>query len=242
MSMRLLFTGCVIVATTGLRVGLAATSLPAFTGQLTGDAPAPSEPLTLWYRQPATTWTSALPVGNGRQGAMMFGGIDAEAICLNETSLWSGGPYSPENPGLLPILPQVREMLFAGQFTQAEQLLSRNGMGRPATEAAFQPVGDLLLNFPKVTNAENYVRALNLRTATASVSFMADGVKYTRELWASTPDNVIVMRLTADKPGKTSFKMSMQTGEPVTNSDVTDDALIVTGNNRGFAQVPAALK
>ncbi len=242
MLMRNFFTACAVLVAGGMRVALGATSLPAFTGQLAGEAPAPAEPLTLWYRQPATAWTSALPLGNGRQGAMMFGGIDSEAICLNETSLWAGGPYSPENPGLLPVLPQVREMLFAGQFTQAEQLLSRSGMARPATQAAFQPVGDLLLNFPKVIQAENYVRDLNLRTATASVSFTADGVKYTRELWISAPDNVIVMRLTADKAGKISFKMSMQTGEPVTGSDGTDDTLIVSGNNRGFQQVPAALK
>jgi len=83
------------VAAFNVSAGLAATNLPAFSGQLTGQAPAPAEPLSLWYRQPGTAWTTALPVGNGRQGAMMFGGIDQEAICLNETSLWSGGPYSP---------------------------------------------------------------------------------------------------------------------------------------------------
>ncbi|HVT79826.1 MAG TPA: glycoside hydrolase family 95 protein [Phycisphaerae bacterium] len=242
MSMRKFLTACAVVVAAGTRVALAATSLPAFSGQLTGEAPPPPEPLTLWYRQPATAWTSALPLGNGRQGAMLFGGIDSEAICLNETTLWAGGPYSPENPGLLPILPQVRELLFAGQFTQAEQLISRGGMARPATQAAFQPVGDLLLNFPKVAQAENYIRDLNLRTATAGVSFTSDGVKYTRELWISAPDNVVVMRLTADKPGKISFKMSMQTGEPVTSSDGTDDTLVVSGTNRAFQQVPAGLK
>ena len=125
-----ILTTCAALAALTVRTSLAATSLPAFAGQLTGQAPAPAEPLSLWYRQPGTAWTSALPVGNGRQGAMMFGGIDSEAICLNETSLWAGGPYSPENPGLLPVLPQVREMLFAGQFSQAEGLLSRSGMAR----------------------------------------------------------------------------------------------------------------
>src|SRR5512136_2234164 len=89
---------CVAVAVLGVRGTFAATSLPAFAGTLTGQAPPPAEPLSLWYRQPATVWTSALPVGNGRQAAMMFGGIDSEAICLNEDTLWSGGPYSPENP------------------------------------------------------------------------------------------------------------------------------------------------
>ena len=224
---------CAAVAAFNIRAGLAATSLPAFSGQLTGEAAPPAEPLTLWYRQPGTAWTTALPVGNGRQGAMMFGGIDSEAICLNETTLWQGGPYSPENPALLPILPQVREMLFNDQFSQAETAL-RNAMGRPATEAAFQPVGDLQLTFPKVAAAVDYRRELNLRNATSSVSFTVDGVKYTRELWASAPDNVVVMRLTADKPGKISFKMGFQTGQTVSNSGGTDDTLIVSGNNSGF--------
>jgi alpha-L-fucosidase 2 len=233
---------CAVAATVSLQGALAATSLPAFSGQLAGEAPAPAEPLSLWYRQPGTAWTTALPVGNGLQGAMMFGGVDSEAICLNETSFWQGGPYSPENPGLQQVLPQVREMLFNGQFKEAEQLLSRSGMGKPATEAAFQPVGDLLLTFPKVSAAENYRRELNLRNATSSVSFTVDGVKYTRELWASAPDNVIVMRLTADKPGKINFKMSFRTGQPVTNSEGTADTMIVSGNNRNFQQVQAALK
>src|SRR4051812_15293349 len=100
---------CMALAVLAERSSLAATSLPSFAGQLTGEAPAPTEPLTLWYRAPATAWTSALPVGNGRQGAMTFGGIDAEAICLNEDTLWAGGPYSPENPDAVGALPQVRQ-------------------------------------------------------------------------------------------------------------------------------------
>src|SRR4051812_13626274 len=92
---------CAVLAACGLPSTFAASSLAAFTGQLTGEAPAPAEPLPLWYRQPAGAWTTALPLGNGKQGAMVFGGIDNELICLNETNLWSGGPYSPENPNAL---------------------------------------------------------------------------------------------------------------------------------------------
>src|SRR5579862_8379975 len=141
-------------------VAQAATGLAPFTGELKGQAPAPAEPLTLWYRQPATQWTQALPLGNGRQGAMMFGGVDSEVICLNESTLWSGGPYSPENPDALEALPQVRQLLFDGQWRQAESLITQRMMARPATEAAYQPVGDLLLTFPKVATAENYHREL----------------------------------------------------------------------------------
>jgi len=234
--------GSVAVLAFGIRAAFAASSLPAFSGQLVGEAPPPAEPLSLWYRQPATLWTSALPVGNGKQGAMMFGGIDSEVICLNEDTLWAGGPYSPANPNALAALPQVRQLLFDGQFTQAESLISQRMMGQPSTQAAYQPVGDLLLTFPKVTTAENYRRELNLRTATAIVQFTSDGVTYTRELFASAPDNVMVLRLSASKPGQISFKLSMQTGENIANSDGTGDTFILNGTNRGFSNVAGALK
>jgi alpha-L-fucosidase 2 len=242
LSQNCLLVACAVVAACSIRTALAATNMPAYTGQLTGEAAAPAEPLTLWYRQPGTAWTTALPVGNGRQGGMMFGGIDSEVICLNESTLWSGGPYSPENPGLLPVLPEVRELLFKDQFTQAEQLLSRSGMGRPSTQASFQPVGDIQLTFAKVPAAQNYRRELNLRTATSTSQFTADGVTYTRELFCSGPDNVLVMRLTADKPGKISFKLGMQTPQVVAGSEGANDMLIVSGSNRAFQQVQAALK
>jgi alpha-L-fucosidase 2 len=236
------FVAGAVVAVLGIRVGFAATPLPAFTGQLTGEAPPPAEPLSLWYRQPATVWTSALPVGNGRQAAMMFGGIDSEAICLNEDTLWAGGPYSPENTNALEALPQVRQLLFDGQYRQAESLISQRMMGRPSTEAAYQPVGDLLLTFPKVETAENYRRELNLRTATASAQFASGGVTYTRELFASAPDNVLVLRLTASKPGQINCKLSMQTGQNIVDSSGTDDTFILNGTNRGFSSVAGALK
>ncbi len=241
-SKRLGLVACAAVAFLGIQTGFAATSLPAFTGQLTGEAAPPAEPLSLWYRQPATVWTSALPVGNGKQGAMMFGGIDTEAICLNEDTLWSGGPYSPENPNAPEALPEVRRLLFAGQYRQAESLIAKSMMGRPSTEAAYQPVGDLLLTFPKVETAENYRRELNLRTATARVQFTAGGVTYTRELFASAPDNVLVLRLTASKPGQITFKLSMQTGENITDSNGTADTFVLNGTNRNFQNVAAALK
>ncbi len=238
----LLIAFLAVISLGGVQVVFAATSLPAYTGTLTGEAPPPAEPLSLWYREPATAWTSALPVGNGRQGAMMFGGIDSEAICLNECDLWSGGPYSPENPSAPEALSQVRQLLFENRFREAESLISQRMMGKPSTEASYQPIGDLLLTFPKIAAAENYRRELNLRTATASVQFTSDGVTYTRELFANTPDNVIIMKLTADKPGKISFKLSMQTGENIVNSDGTDDTFILNGTNRDFQNIKGALK
>jgi alpha-L-fucosidase 2 len=233
---------CVAVAALGVRSTFAATRLAPFGGQFTGEAAPPAEPLVLWYRQPATLWTSALPVGNGKQGAMMFGGIDSEVICLNEDTLWAGGPYSPENPDAAAALPAVRQLLFDGKYRQAEGLISRAMMGRPSTQAAYQPVGDLLLAFPKVATAENYRRELNLRTATAGVQFTSEGTTYTRELFASAPDNVLVLRLTASRAGQINFKLSMRTGENIVNSDGTDDTFILNGTNRDFAKIAGALK
>jgi alpha-L-fucosidase 2 len=235
---------CAVVATTGTQVGFAAippTTVPSFTGKLAGEAPPPSEPLSLWYRQPATLWTSALPVGNGRQGAMMFGGIDSEVICLNEDTFWAGGPYTPDNPNAPKALPEVRRLLFDGRYRQAEGVISRNMMGRPPTQAPYQPVGDLLLTFPKVETAKDYRRDLNLRTATATVQFTSGGTTFTRELFASAPGNVLALRLTASRPGQIALNLSMQTGENITDSNGTEDTFILNGTNPGFAGVAGAL-
>jgi len=234
---------CMAVVIFGsFQVIFAATSLPAYTGTVTGEAPPPDEPLSLWYRQPATAWTSALPVGNGKQGAMMFGGIDTEAICLNEDTLWAGGPYNPDNPNALEALPQARQLLFEGQYREAERLIDQRMMANPRAQLPYQPIGDILLTFPKVDTAENYRRELNLRTATASMQFTSEGVTYKRELFASYPDNVIVMRLTASKPGQINFKLSMQTGENIVNSDGTDDTFILNGTNISSQNIAGALK
>ncbi|MBN2589767.1 MAG: glycoside hydrolase family 95 protein [Sedimentisphaerales bacterium] len=233
---------CMAVVMFGsVQVSFGATSIAPYAGTLTGEASPPSEPLSLWYRQPATAWTSALPVGNGKQGAMMFGGIDAEAICLNEDTLWAGGPYNPDNPKALENLPQARQLLFDGQYRQAEQLIDQTMMANPRGQLPYQPIGDILLTFPKFDTAENYRRELNLRTAITSMEFTSDGVTYKREMFASYPDNVIVMRLTASEPGKINFKLSMQTGETIVNSDGTDDTFVLNGKNLADSGIDGVL-
>ncbi|MCY2953907.1 MAG: glycoside hydrolase family 95 protein [Planctomycetota bacterium] len=238
---------CLVVAVIAVESGFAASApsrYPAFAGQLTGEAPPPAEPLSLWYRQPAAAWTSALPVGNGKQGAMLFGGIDAEVLCLNENTLWAGGPYTPDNPEALAALPEVRQLIWDGKYADAQRLISRKMMAKPLGQLPYQPVGDLLLAFPQIANAENYRRELNLRTATASVQFTSGGTAFARELFASAPENVLVLRLTASKPGQISFRLSMRTGQNVTESGNpgTDDTLIVNGANRESQGVAGALK
>ncbi len=174
---------------------------------------APS-PLTLWYRQPATKWESeALPIGNGNLGAMVFGGVEHERLQLNEHSLWSGHPEVIDSPHTLEALPKVRQLLFDGRYAEAQQMAARDLMVHTRTTPAnYQTLGDLLLDFGHGP-AGDYRRELDLDTAIARVSYRADGVRYTREVFASAPAQAIVMRIAADRPGAVSFSARLKREE-----------------------------
>ncbi|NLH15058.1 MAG: glycoside hydrolase family 95 protein [Phycisphaerae bacterium] len=193
----------------------------------------PAEPLSLWYRQPAKQWVEALPIGNGRLGAMVFGGISQERIQLNEDTLWGGGPYNPANPDALEALPKVREMIFAGQYREASNLIGQKMMAKPLTQMPYQCVGDLLLKFSETEGATDYRRDLNLDTAVATVAYSAGGVRYTREVFSSPVDQVIVIRLTADKSGKVAFTAGMQTPQKATVTVESPNTLVMQGVNGG---------
>jgi alpha-L-fucosidase 2 len=214
---------------------------PHFVGEFLGEAAPPSEPLSLWYRRPALQWTEALAIGNGRLGAMVFGGIERERIQLNEDSLWAAGPYDPANTNALAALPEARRLIFAGRYLEAERFIQTNMMARPIREMPYQPVGDLILEFPEARQVENYRRDLNLDTAVASVRYTVNGVTFTREIFASPVDQVIAMRLTADRPGQVSFRCAFRS--PQTNVvSVSDNALRLKGANSGRQGVPGALQ
>ncbi|MBN1818874.1 MAG: glycoside hydrolase family 95 protein [Sedimentisphaerales bacterium] len=201
----------------------------------------PAEPLCLWYRQPARQWVEALAVGNGRLGAMVFGGIEQERIQINEDTLWAGGPYDPANPDALEALPKVRELIFAGQYRQAHNLVGQKMMAKPLTQMPYQCVGDLLLKFPATEGTTDYRRDLNLDTAVATVTYTIDGVSYTREVFSSPVDQVIVIRLTADKPGKIAFTASMKTPQKASVIVESPNTLIMQGVNGGSGGVAGAL-
>jgi alpha-L-fucosidase 2 len=167
-------------------------------------APAFGADESLKYTQPASQWTEALPVGNGRFGAMVFGGVANEHLQLNEATLWSGGPRDWNNPGAKEILPQVRAAIFAGDYVKADQLCKK--MQGPYNES-YQPLGDLRLAFSGTgqTIPVNYERTLDLDRAVATVRYSEGGATFTREVFSSFPDQVIVMRLTCDKPGRINF-------------------------------------
>jgi alpha-L-fucosidase 2 len=163
---------------------------------------ATAEPLILRYDQPAGHWTEALPIGNGRLGAMVFGGVAADRLQLNEETLWSGGPRDSNNPGAKALLPEVRAALFANDYAKATEL-SKKMQGNYTQ--AYQPLADLRLTFPNTAGATGYERTLDLDRAVATTRYTVGGATFTREVFASFPDQVIVVRLTCDQPGKIGF-------------------------------------
>ncbi|HWA24028.1 MAG TPA: glycoside hydrolase family 95 protein, partial [Lacunisphaera sp.] len=160
---------------------------------------------SLWYPQPAAKWEEALPVGNGRMGAMIFGGTAEERIQFNEDTLWLGKPHNYVRVGSADVVPQVRQLLAEGKVKEAQDLARAKMLGDPVRQKAYQPFGDLRLTFPGHEKATNYRRELDLDTAVATTRYDVDGVTYTREVIASYPDNVIAVRLSASRAGALTF-------------------------------------
>jgi alpha-L-fucosidase 2 len=170
-----------------------------------------TNPLELWYKRPAEEWLEALAIGNGRMGAMVFGGVASEKLMLNEDSVWAGHPHSYDPPRGAEVLPDIRRMIFEENWVGAQRLADREFMGRPSEQAWYQPVGDLLLEFPGLdSEPATYRRSLDLRSAMTITEFEVDGVHYRREAFVSHPDQVMVVHLTADQPGKISFNATYQ--------------------------------
>jgi len=209
--------------------------------QLKGEVGAPSQPLSLWYRKPAQGWVEALPIGNGRLGAMVFGGVNQERLQLNEDTLWAGGPYDPVNPEAAAALPEARRLIFEGKFKEADRLIGAKVMAKPLRQMPYETLGDLFLTFPEVSSAANYRRDLNLDTAVATVSYAADGVKFTREVLSSPVDQVIVVRLTADRNGAVSFDVGIKSPQQAKVETASPDTLILSGVNGEAEGIKGAL-
>ncbi|MBO0950824.1 glycoside hydrolase family 95 protein [Fibrella forsythiae] len=168
--------------------------------------------LKLWYNTPSEqTWENALPIGNGRLGAMVYGNVPRETIQLNEHTVWSGGPNRNDNPAALAALPEVRRLIFDGKQKEAEQLANKAMITKKSHGQMFQPVGNLNLTFDGHENFTNYYRELDIERAVAKTSYTVGGVTYTREVLASFPDQVIVMHLTSSKRGSLTFSASYST-------------------------------
>ncbi|KAA9349756.1 glycoside hydrolase family 95 protein [Larkinella humicola] len=192
-----------------------ASSIPGFSQQ--------KPVLKLWYTKPADqTWENALPIGNGQLGAMVYGNVEKETVQLNEHTVWSGGPNRNDNPEALASLPEIRQLIFGGKQKDAERLANKTIITKKSHGQMFQPVGNLHLTFQGHQNYTDYYRELDIEKAVAKTTYHVDGVRYTREIIASFPDRVIVMHLTASKPGRLSFTASFST--PQTQSTIKTTA------------------
>jgi alpha-L-fucosidase 2 len=187
----------------------------------------------LWYRQPALTWSEALPVGNARLAAMVFGGVDMERIQLNEETLWSGGPRDTNNPEALSHLEEIRNLLFAGDPVRAQELADRFLMGNPRTIKPYETFGDMTLRFTDHGKAGEYRRELNLDSGFVRIRYLQNGVHFTREFFASAKRNVICIRLTADRPGSISFAASLDRERDAVTVVQSPDQLMMTGRLDG---------
>jgi len=197
----------------------------------------------LWYRQPAREWTEALPVGNGRLGAMVFGGTTHERLQLNEDTLWNGGPYDPVNPRAKDALPKVRELIFAGRWAEAQALADKDVMATPLKQMAYQPVGDLLIDMPGLPEAVSaYHRELDLESALALTRFTAVGTTFTREVLVSPVDQVIAVRLSADRPGAISCDVALRSPQPEAATRLDGRDLVLTGRNAEQDGIAGALR
>jgi len=166
--------------------------------------------LRLWYTRPADprAWVEALPIGNGRLGGMVFGGVRVEHIQLNEDSVWYGGPRDRNNPDALQYLPEIRRLILSGRPAEAERLATLALSGTPESERHYQPLGDLFVEMTGHGAAvSDYMRELDLNDAVARVSYTAEGVKFAREVFVSAVDQVMVLRFCADRPRMISLKV-----------------------------------
>lgn len=163
----------------------------------------------LWYDRPAQVWTEALPLGNGRLGAMVYGTPATEQIQLNEETIWAGRPNNNANPNALEFIPKVRELVFAGEYKEAQDLATEKVMAKTNSGMPYQSFGDLRIAFPGHTRYTNYYRELSLDSARSIVRYEVDGVKFQRETFTSFTDQVVIVRLTASHPGKITFNAQL---------------------------------
>lgn len=202
---------------------------------------AKADDLKLWYQQPAKVWTEALPLGNSRLGAMVYGGVVNEQIQLNEETVWGGGPHCNDSPKAFGVLPKVRELIFAGREKEAEKVMADNFFtgqhGMP-----FQTIGSLMLEFDGHADYSNYRRDLNLERAVASVRYKIGEVNYTRTIFTSLVDNALIIRIEADKLGAVNFTTRYSTPYKEYEIKKNGKSLLLSGHGSAHEGIPGAIR
>jgi alpha-L-fucosidase 2 len=198
--------------------------------------------LLLWYEKPASQWVEALPVGNGRLGAMIFGGTTIERLQLNEDTLYAGGPYDPNNPEALQALPEARHLIFEGRYKEANDLIGAKMMANPISQMPYETAGDVRLEFPGHVEVKEYRRELDLETAVSKVSYSIDGIHFTREVFATPADQVIAVHLAGDHPNQLHFATSLSTPQKADITAADSDTLVLGGINGEASGIEGALR
>ena len=196
--------------------------------------------MRLWYKQPAAEWVEALPIGNGRLGAMVFGQVWEEELQLNEDSLWYGGPVDRNNPDARKYLGEIRRLIFAGEIQKAERLATLTLSGTPESQRHYLPLGNLNLRFmeeglfsAKQPSVEHYQRELDLNEGLVHLCYQVGGNHFVREYFASAVHQVLVVRLTSTQRGRVSFLANLRRGRYLEKTVATGDTLRMHGNAGG---------
>jgi alpha-L-fucosidase 2 len=209
----------------GLMLGMGGlAALPALPAVAAPRRDAASHANRLWYRQSAARWEEALPLGNGRLGAMVFGRVGQERLQLNEDTLWAGAPYSPDNPDALAALPQARALLAQGKYAEATELANASMMAKPVRQMSYGTLGDLLLSMADAQAPSEYERSLDLASAVAYTSYRTPQGAYLREAFVSAPDQVVVLHLKGPK-GKLGFELAWRAPRKVKYAASNDPGL-----------------
>ena len=183
----------------------------------------------LWYDAPASIWTEALPIGNSRLGAMIYGIPSSERLQLNEETIWAGRPNNNANPEALEYLPKVRQLVWDGKYKEAQDLATKHVQANTNSGMPYQPFGDLYISFPNVKDYDNYYRELNLDSARAITRYTSNGVTYKREYLSALKDNVIAIRLTADKKGMITCTAQMTSPQQDVTICSEKDEIVLSG-------------
>jgi len=197
--------------------------------------------LKLWYTSPAKQWVEALPVGNGRLGAMIYGDPYKELIQLNENTVWAGSPYRNDNPDAREALPAVRELIFEGKYKEAHDIVNQKFISKISNGMPYQTIGNLRLLFQGHENYSDYYRELDIEKAVVSSRYNLNGVIYETRVFSSFPDQILIVRITANKPGSVSFSATLDRPSKVDISTNGNDELIMSGKTNDFEKVKGNL-